>query len=194
MASVDDRPTEATERRMPGWWEGDLIVGEGGKSAAATLVEKTSLFTFILGWPEGKKADGLADVLIDHLEGLPKFMRAGLTWDQGAEMARHASVTVAADLPIYFAHPHSQWERPTNENTNGLIREYLPKGTHITSRHTFLDQIADELNERPRASLGFYTPREVFERLLRGRYSSGYSARTLLPRVDGALCIRTGVA
>ncbi len=172
MVSIDDRPTEATQRRMPGWWEGDLIVGEGGKSAAATLVEKTSLFTLILGLPQGKKADGLADVLIDHLEGLPKFMRAGLTWDQGTEMARHASVTVAADLPIYFAHPHSPWERPTNENTNGLIREYLPKGTHITSSQMYLDQIAHELNERPRASLGFYTPREVFERLLRENVAS----------------------
>lgn len=166
MTSIDARPDEADDRRIPGWWEGDLIIGRGGASAAATLVERTSRYALILGLPEGKKASGLADVLIDHVEGLPDFMRQGLTWDQGTEMAEHASVTVAADLPIYFAHPRSPWERPTNENTNGLIREYLPKGTDITSDQPYLDLIARELNERPRACLGFYTPREVFERLL----------------------------
>ncbi|WP_156485766.1 IS30 family transposase, partial [Tsukamurella pseudospumae] len=120
----------------------------------------------ILGLPGGKHADGVADVLIDHLAGLPAFMKQGLTWDQGTEMAEHASVTVAADLPIFFAHPRSPWERPTNENTNGLIREYLPKGTEITDHQPYLDSIARELNERPRACLGFRTPREVFEKLL----------------------------
>ncbi|MFT4127769.1 MAG: IS30 family transposase [Gordonia sp. (in: high G+C Gram-positive bacteria)] len=167
MISIDDRPEEATDRRVPGWWEGDLIVGKNGGSAAVTLVERTSRYTLILGLPEGKKATGVADVLIDHLHGLPDFMRQGLTWDQGTEMADHASVTVAADLPIYFAHPRSPWERPTNENTNGLIREYLPKGTEITDHQPYLDSIARELNERPRACLGYYTPREKFEQLLR---------------------------
>lgn len=166
MRSVDDRPEEATDRRVPGWWEGDLIVGKGGKTAAATLVERTSRYVQILGLPDGKRADGLADVLIDHLTGLPDFMKQGLTWDQGTEMAEHASVTVAADLPIFFAHPRSPWERPTNENTNGLVREYLPKGTEITDHQPYLDSIARELNERPRACLGFLTPREVFEKLL----------------------------
>ncbi|WP_156485618.1 IS30 family transposase, partial [Tsukamurella pseudospumae] len=154
------------DRRVPGWWEGDLIVGKNGKTAAATLVERTSRYTLILGLPGGKHADGVADVLIDHLAGLPAFMKQGLTWDQGTEMAEHASVTVAADLPIFFAHPRSPWERPTNENTNGLIREYLPKGTEITDHQPYLDSIARELNERPRACLGFRTPREVFEKLL----------------------------
>jgi len=166
MISIDDRPTHVVDRKMPGWWEGDLIVGRGGKTAAVTLVERTTRYTLILGLPEGKKADGVADVLIDHLQGLPKFMRAGLTWDQGTEMARHASVTVAADLPIYFAHPHSPWERPTNENTNGLIRDYIPKGEEIPSHQPYLDAIAAELNERPRAVLGFFTAREAFEKLL----------------------------
>ena len=104
MVSIDDRPEEANDRRIPGWWEGDLIVGKNGASAAITLVERTTRYTLILGLPEGKKADGVADVLIEHLQGLPDFMRLGLTWDQGTEMAEHASVTVAADLPIYFAH------------------------------------------------------------------------------------------
>ena len=161
------RSADATDRRVPGWWEGDLIVGAGNTTAAITLVERSTRYTLILGLPDGKKADGVADVLIDHLQGLPEFMRQGLTWDQGTEMAEHASITVAADLPIYFAHPHSPWERPSNENTNGLIREYLPKGTAITSNQAYLDAIARELNERPRQTLGFYTPREKFEALLR---------------------------
>ena len=165
MVSIDDRPDDAT-LRVPGAWEGDLIVGAGGKTAAATLVERHSRYVIILGLPEGKKADPLADVLIDRVHDLPTHLRGSLTWDQGTEMARHAALTTATDLPVYFAHPHSPWERPTNENTNGLIREYLPKGTEITSHQPYLDAIADELNDRPRQTLGFYTPREVFERLL----------------------------
>lgn len=166
MVSIDDRPADATDRRVPGAWEGDLIVGKGGKSAVATLVERSSRFVIMLGLPEGKKAHGLADVLIDRVHDLPARMRGSLTWDQGTEMARHAALTVATDLPVYFAHPHSPWERPTNENTNGLIREYLPKGTELTSHQPYLDSIADELNDRPRKVLGFYTPREVFNKLL----------------------------
>ena len=166
MVSIDDRPEHVADRKVPGWWEGDLIVGKGGKSVAATLVERTSRYTLLLGLPRGKKADGLADVLIDRLQGLPAFMRQGLTWDQGTEMASHVSVSIAANLPIYFAHPHSPWERPTNENTNGLIRDYIPKGEDIPSHQSYLDAIAAELNERPRQVLGFLTPREAFERLL----------------------------
>ena len=166
MVSIDDRPEEASDRRVPGAWEGDLVVGEGGKSAIATLVERHSRFLIMLGLPEGKKADGLADVLINRVNDLPALMRGSLTWDQGTEMARHAQLTVATKLPVYFAHPHSPWERPSNENTNGLIREYLPKGIELTSHQPYLDSIADELNDRPRAVLGFLTPREVFTKLL----------------------------
>lgn len=166
MVSIDDRPEVASDRRVPGSWEGDLIIGRAGKSAAATLVERTSRYVMICGLPEGKKADGLADVLIDTVHGMPAQVQGTLTWDQGTEMARHAALTLATDLPVYFAHPHSPWERPTNENTNGLIREYLPKGTDITCHQPYLDAIADELNDRPRAVLGFRTPREVFTTLL----------------------------
>jgi len=166
MVSIDDRDPEVAGRRVPGAWEGDLLIGGAGKSAAVTLVERTSRFTVILGLPDGKHADGLADILIDHASGMPDKMRGSLTWDQGTEMARHAALTLATSMPVYFAHPHSPWERPTNENTNGLIREYLPKGEYITSHQPYLDAIADELNDRPRAVLGYYTPREIFQKLL----------------------------
>jgi IS30 family transposase len=166
MVSIDDRDPAAAGRRVPGHWEGDLIIGRAGKTAAATLVERTSRFTVILGLPDGKHADSLADILIDHVAGMPAKMRGTLTWDQGTEMARHAALTLASAMPVYFAHPHSPWERPTNENTNGLIREYLPKGEDITSHQPYLDAIADELNDRPRAVLGYYTPREIFQKLL----------------------------
>lgn len=172
MTSIDARPEEASDRRVPGAWEGDLVIGRAGASAVATLVERSSRFLIVLGLPEGKKATGLADVLIDRVRDLPALMRGSLTWDQGTEMAHHAQLTVATDLPVYFAHPHSPWERGTNENTNGLLREYLPKGTDITSHQPYLDAIADEINDRPRACLGYYTPRETFTRLLNSDVAS----------------------
>nr|WP_237759808.1 IS30 family transposase [Arthrobacter alpinus] len=166
MVSIEDRPEGAADRRVPGAWEGDLVAGKGGKSAIATLVERHSRFLIMLGLPEGKKADVLADILIIRVNDLPALMRGSLTWDQGTEMARHAHLTVATDLPVHFAHPHSSWERPSNENTNGLIRECLSKDIELTSHQPYLDSIADELNDRPRADLGFLTPREVFTKLL----------------------------
>jgi IS30 family transposase len=111
MVSIDDRDPAVTGRRVPGAWEGDLIIGRAGQSAAATLVERTSRFTVILGLPQGKDSAGLADILIGHVTGMPDKMRGSLTWDQGTEMARHAALTLATDLPVYFAHPHSPWER-----------------------------------------------------------------------------------
>lgn len=166
MVSIDDRPEEATDRRVPGAWEGDLIIGAHGRTAAITLVERHSRYVIILGLPDGKDSDGVADALIDRISGLPAHLRGSLTWDQGTEMARHAQFILATELPVYFAHPRSPWERPSNENTNGLIREYLPKGVEITNHQPYLDAIADELNDRPRHTLGFRTPRETFEKLL----------------------------
>lgn len=166
MVSIDDRPAEAADRRVPGAWEGDLVIGKNGASAVATLVERSSRFVIIKALPEGKKADPLADVLIETITGLDRAVFGSLTWDQGTEMARHAALTVATDVPVYFANPHSPWERPTSENTNGLIREYLPKGTEIPQHQPYLDAIADELNDRPRATLGYRTPREVFTKQL----------------------------
>ena len=169
MVSIDERDPAATDRRVPGHWEGDLVIGKNGATAAITLVERTSRFTAILALPDGKDSAGVADALIEHTSELPAMMRKSLTWDQGSEMARHAALTLATDLPVYFADPHSPWQRPSNDNTNGLIREYLPKGEVIPAHQPYLTSIAEELNERPRQALGFLTPRESFERLLLGQ-------------------------
>lgn len=166
MVSIEARDASVLERRVPGHWEGDLIIGKEQKTAAATLVERTTRFVSIKALPKGKDSVALTDVLISNFNELPAMMRKSLTWGQGSEMAGHGALTVATDLPVYFAHPRSPWERPTNENTNGLIREYLPKGTDIPTEQAYLDAIAEELNERPRAVLDFLTPREAFERLL----------------------------
>jgi len=166
MVSIDDRPAEVAGRQVPGHWEGDLIIGKGGKSAMGTLVERVSRYLCPVALPDGHDADSVKEALFDAVKGLPAQLRKSLTWDQGTEMARHAALTVAADLPVYFAHAHSPWERGTNENTNGLIREYFPKGTEITGDIDYLWAVADSLNDRPRAILGFRKPKEVFAELL----------------------------
>ncbi|WP_226965997.1 IS30 family transposase [Tessaracoccus defluvii] len=177
MVSIDDRPADVPERRIPGAWEGDLIIGAHGKSAAATLVERVTRFTVICGLPEGKKAVAVADTVAERMWPFPEVLRTSLTWDQGTEMAEHARLTAAVNLPVYFAHPRSPWERGTNENTNGLIREYLPKGTYITSNQAYLDAIADELNDRPEHPLAS-TPQE--------KNSKPSSQPMLLRRIDTA--------
>lgn len=166
MVSIEDRPAAAEGRKVPGHWEGDLIIGKQGKTAAGTLVERVSRFVCIVPLPRGHDADQVKDGVFEAVRGLPAQLRRSLTWDQGSEMARHAALTLAADLPVYFAHAHSPWERGTNENTNGLIREYLPKGTEIPGDAEYLQAIADSLNDRPRAILGFRKPNEVFAELL----------------------------
>lgn len=173
MVSIDDRPEGVDDRRVPGNWEGDLVIGAHGQSAAVTLVERTTRFMMLLALPEGRASHSVVDTVIDHVTGLPELMAGTLTWDQGIEMAEHAKLTMATNMPVYFAHPRSPWERGTNETppqaggtpTNGLVREYLPKGTHITTHQPYLTAIATELNDRPRATLGYLTPREAFNRL-----------------------------
>ena len=166
MRSIEDRPAEVAGRQVPGHWEGDLVIGKGGKSAMGTLVERVSRFLCPVALPHGHDADSVKDALFDAVKDLPGHLRRSLTWDQGTEMARHAALTLAADLPVYFAHAHSPWERGTNENTNGLIREYLPKGTVIPGNMEYLWAVADSLNDRPRAILGFRKPSEVFAELM----------------------------
>lgn len=165
MVPLSERGEDAAQRRVPGHWEGDLIIGKNGASCAATLVERMSGFTALLALPS-KHADQAADAVIEYFTGLPEMMRASLAWDQGSEMAQHAKVSLATNMPVYFADPRSPWQRPSNENTNRLYREYLPKGTVIPDHQPYLTTIAEEINNRPRRRLGYLSPRESFARLL----------------------------
>ena len=167
MVPIAERGEDAAERRVPGHWEGDLIIGKNGTSCAATLVERMSGFTGLLALPS-KHAEPTADAVIEYFNALPEMMKASLAWDQGSEMAQHAKVSLATQMPVYFADPHSPWQRPSNENTNRLYREYLPKGTEIPDHQPYLTTIAEEINNRPRRRLGFLTPTESFARLLAG--------------------------
>jgi IS30 family transposase len=161
MRMIDERPAEVTGRQVPGHWEGDLVIGKDGKTAVATLVERVSRFAVLLALP-ARDAHTVADKLIETIGDLPTLVYKSLTWDCGSEMAQHAAITLATDMPVFFAHPHSPWERGTNEHTNRWIREYLPRGTVIPDDQTYLDAIATELNNRPRAILNFLKPSEVF--------------------------------
>ena len=173
MTSIDARPVEATDRAVPGHWEGDLIIGKAGKTAMATLVERTSRYAVPIALPAGHRdATTTCNALITTVAGMPTQLVKTLTWDQGSEMAAHAAFTLATNVTVYFAHAHSPWERGTNENTNGLLREYFPKGTDITDDQTYLDRVAAELNNRPRRILGYQTPAEVFADLLASSIAS----------------------
>jgi transposase, IS30 family len=172
MTSIDARPAEASDRAVPGHWEGDLLIGKAGKTAMATLVERTSRYTVPVALPGRRDATTTCNALITTVTGMPTQLVKTLTWDQGSEMAAHAAFSLATDVAVYFAHPHSPWERGTNENTNGLLREYFPKGTDITDDQTYLDRVAAELNNRPRRILGYRTPAEVFADLLTSSIAS----------------------
>lgn len=173
MTSIDARPAEVTDRSVPGAWEGDLIIGKAGKTAMATLVERTSRYTVTVALPGGRRdAKTTCNALIGSVAGMPTQLVKTLTWDQGSEMAGHAAFSLATNVDVYFAHPHSPWERGTNENTNGLLREYFPKGTEITDDQTYLDLVTAELNNRPRRILGYRTPSEVFTDLLTSSIAS----------------------
>lgn len=167
MVMIVDRPPEVEDRAVPGDWEGDLITGTENKSAIGTLVERTTRYTMLLHLPHGHGAEALHTAITAAMARLPAQLRRSLTWDQGIEMAHHAQTSIAADLDIYFCDPHSPWQRGTNENTNGLLRQYFPKGTDL-SRYSAADLAAvdAELNTRPRKVLGFRTPAEVMAPLL----------------------------
>jgi len=164
---ISERPAEADDRAVPGHWEGDLVVGKDSGSAIGTLVERSTRFLMALHLPGDHGAEAVRDAITAKITTLPAALRRSLTWDQGIELARHAELTIAANLPVYFCDPHSPWQRGTNENTNGLLRQYFPKGSDL-SVHSAADLLAVEaqLNGRPRKILGFKTPAEALAQLL----------------------------
>ena len=168
MINISDRPKEADDRAIPGHWEGDLILGSTASgSAIGTLVERTTGFVVLLHLPEDRTAATLAHAMTAKVPEIPDILRRSLTWDQGSEMALHTKITEATGLPIYFCDPHSPWQRGTNENTNGLLRQYFPKGTDLSFYGPgWLDQVAAELNARPRKRHNWRTPAEELDRLL----------------------------
>lgn len=168
---LDDRPDEVEGRAVPGHWEGDLVIGKDGKSAVATLVERTSRF-LILAPLTGRDSLTVGEAIIAVTGELPAQIRRSLTWDCGSEMARHATIT-ATGLPVYFAHPHSPWERGSNENANRILREFFPKGVTITSDPEYLATVASEINDRPRKIHNWKKPSELFTELVEANASTG---------------------
>ena len=167
MVMLSERPAEADDRAVPGHWEGDLIVGKGHRSAIGTLVERTSRYVLLLHLPSGGTAEAVSAAMAEAIGRLPSELVRSITWDQGAEMNSHAAFTVSTGVQVYFCDPHSPWQRPSNENTNGLVRQFFPKGTDLSvySREDILDA-ERKLNGRPRKSLDWRKPSEKMAELV----------------------------
>jgi len=166
MLSIEERPTEVADRTIPGHWEGDLIVGKNNRSALGTLVERTTRTTILIP-VKSKEAEVVAKAFAREVRKLPQQMKLSMTYDQGREMARHKLFTKLSGIKVYFAHPRSPWERGTNENTNGLIRQFFPKGTDFNKISRYeVKKVQDLLNGRPRKTLDFQKPYEVFNQLI----------------------------
>ncbi|WP_443701386.1 IS30 family transposase [Pseudarthrobacter albicanus] len=167
MINISERPAEVQDRAVPGHWEGDLITGTYNQSAIATLVERTTRYVMLVHLPVDHTAESVRDGLIETMGKLPAHLRGSLTWDQGVEMARHKAFSIATDMDVYFCDPASPWQRGSNENTNGLLRQYFPKGTDLNAYGPEdLEHVAQELNARPRKTLGWNTPAEALRDLL----------------------------
>ena len=164
---ISQRPAEANDRAVPGHWEGDLLFGKG-MSAIATLVERKTRFVMLIALPNGHTANAVADALAAKIAELPEQLRRSITWDQGKEMAQHARISIETGVPVYFCDPRSPWQHGSNENTNGLLRQYFPKRSDLT-RHSQadLDTVAAELNERPRQTLRWRSPSQALDEALR---------------------------
>jgi IS30 family transposase len=167
MVNIAERPAEAADRAVPGHWEGDLITGAENKSAIGTLVERATGYVTLLHLPNGHGAEAVQEAMVEAMSHLPATLHRTLAWDQGIEMANHVAIASATELAIYFCDPHSPWQRATNENTNGLLRQYFPKSTDLSGYHRdYLDFVAAQLNNRPRKRLGWRTPAEALDQLL----------------------------
>lgn len=167
MVNISERPPQAEDRAVPGFWEGDLIIGKGNKSQIATLVERQTRFLMLVKIPYDRTAERVSLLLGKKMGTLPAFMKKSLTWDQGKEMADHEKFTTATNIDVYFCDPHSPWQRGTNENTNGLLRQYFPKGTDLSGySQAELDAVAERLNGRPRQTLDWLKPIEAYATLL----------------------------
>lgn len=167
MINISQRPPEVEDRAVPGHWEGDLIIGKGNQTAIGTLVERTTNYTMLVHLPDGYKAEQMREALTAKIKTLPQALRHSLTWDQGIEMQDWKTVKMDTGIEIYFCDPHSPWQRGINENTNGLLRQYFPKGTDLSIHSAQdLDWVAAELNDRPRKRLEFKKPIELIEPLL----------------------------
>jgi len=165
MILISDRPPEIDDRAVPGHWEGDLIIGKGGRSAIGTLVERSSRYVVLLHLPHGRTAEDVRAALTRQISKLPAELRRTLTWDQGKEMAEHVRFSTDTNMVVYFCDPHSPWQRGSNENTNGLLRQYFPSKADLSLHSAAqLNAVARELNNRPRQTLNWMKPSEVFSR------------------------------
>ena len=166
MTMITDRPAEVADRAVPGHQEGDLITGAANRSAIGTLVERNTRYVLLVHLPAQHTADATSTGVVKAMSALPADLRRSLTWDQGKEVAGHLQVTAATGMSVYFCEPHSPWQRGTNENTNGLLRDYFPKGTNLAVHSADrLQQVQDELNNRPRKTLGWKPPAHALAQL-----------------------------